>query len=54
MVVEWEARSGLYLSKSGVYAVSGTLQLVEIDCERDVGCYIAPNVWMRRRVAAAD
>ncbi len=49
-IAEWEAWTGLQFPESGSYIVSGALQPVEIDRERDRGCYADPNVWMRHPV----
>jgi GNAT superfamily N-acetyltransferase len=45
-VAEWEEWTGLALPESGSYVVPGALVPVEIDCERDEGVYVEPNVWM--------
>jgi GNAT superfamily N-acetyltransferase len=44
---DWESWTGLEFPGSGAYAVPGALVPVGIDCERDVGVYVEPNVWMR-------
>ncbi len=49
-VAEWEEWTGLRFPESGQYVVSGALQPVWIDCERDEGRYEDPNLWMRHRV----
>jgi len=45
-VVEWEEWTGMQFPESGLYIVPGALVPVKIDCERDLGIYIEPNVWM--------
>lgn len=49
-VAQWEAWTGLRFPDSGPYVVAGALQPVLINCERDVGRYEDPNVWMRHRI----
>ena len=46
-VDELEQCCGLAFPESGSYVVDGALVPVEIDRERDRGCYREPNVWMR-------
>ncbi len=46
-VPQWEEWSGMSFPESGEYLVSGALQPVTIDRERDVGLYKDPDVWMR-------
>jgi GNAT superfamily N-acetyltransferase len=46
-VADWEAWTGMAFPESGAYVVPGALQPVLIDCERNVGRYEDPNVWMR-------
>ncbi|MDQ3926908.1 MAG: hypothetical protein M3272_08000 [Actinomycetota bacterium] len=36
--------------ESGAHVVSGTLQPVNIDRERNIGRYKDPNVWMRHQI----
>lgn len=50
-VAEWQSWTGMQFPESGLYIVPGALHPVEIDCERDLGRYVEPNVWMRHRVA---
>ena len=45
-VAEWEEWTGLRFPESGRYVVPGALEPIEIDCERNIGVYIEPNVWM--------
>ncbi|MCL5999236.1 MAG: GNAT family N-acetyltransferase [Chloroflexi bacterium] len=48
-VADWEAWTGMHFPESGRYIVPGALNPVEIDCERDEGRYVEPNVWMRHK-----
>jgi hypothetical protein len=48
-VAEWEEWAGMRFPASGVYAVPGALEPVEIDVTADRGVYIEPNVWMHHR-----
>ena len=45
-VAEWEGWTGMRFFESGEYIVPGALVPVVIDCERDIGTYVEPNVWM--------
>ena len=45
-VAQWEEWTGLAFPETGSYIVSGALVPIEIDCERDEGLYLEPNVWM--------
>lgn len=45
-VAEWEQWTGKPFPESGHYVVAGALCPVQIDCERDVGVYVEPNVWV--------
>jgi hypothetical protein len=49
-VGEWEEWTGMAFPESGEYVLPGGLATVEIDRERDVGCYWEPNLWMQHRV----
>jgi hypothetical protein len=49
-VADWESWTGLRFPDSGTYVVPGALVPVEIDCERDEGVYVEPNVWMHHRL----
>ena len=51
-VAEWEAWTAMRFPESGAYVVSGALQPVNIDCERNLGRYEDPNVWMRHAIGA--
>ncbi len=46
-VAEWEQWADMAFHETGAYVVPGALQPVAIDCERNVGRYEDPNVWMR-------
>ena len=46
-VAEWEEWTGMCFPESGEYVVSGALQPIAIDRERNTGRYEDPNVWMR-------
>ena len=48
-VAEWEDWTGLPMPETGSYVVPGALVSVEVDRERDVGLYVAPNDWMVHR-----
>lgn len=45
-VANWEKWTQMRFPESGVYIVPGALVPVNIDCERDEGVYVEPNVWM--------
>jgi GNAT superfamily N-acetyltransferase len=45
-LAEWEEWTRMQFPESGTYVVPGALVTVEIDCERDVGVYVEPNVWI--------
>ena len=49
-VRQWESWTDMRFPDSGSYVVSGALQLVAIDRERDEGRYEDPNVWMLHRL----
>lgn len=51
-VAEWEDWAGMAFPETGTYTVPGALVPVEIDCERDEGVYVEPNVWMRHLTMA--
>jgi GNAT superfamily N-acetyltransferase len=48
-VAEWEEWTKLLLPETGSYVVPGALVPVEINCERNEGLYLEPNVWMVHR-----
>jgi len=45
-VIEWEGWTNMRFPESGEYVVPGALRPVSIDCERDEGIYLEPNVWV--------
>jgi hypothetical protein len=45
-VSDWEGWTQMRFPESGKYVVPGGLIPVEIDCEKDRGLYVEPNVWM--------
>jgi hypothetical protein len=45
-VADWENWAEMRFPESGDYIVPGALVPVKVDCERDEGLYIEPNVWM--------
>jgi GNAT superfamily N-acetyltransferase len=45
-VAEWEEWAGMAFPETGSYVVPGALVPIEVDCERDEGLYLEPNVWM--------
>ena len=49
-VAKWEKWTGLKFPESGPYIVPGALAPVQIDCERDQGVYVEPNVWMHHAI----
>jgi hypothetical protein len=51
-IAEWETWTQMCFPESGAYIVPGALVPVEIDCERDRGRYIEPNVWMRHPIGS--
>jgi hypothetical protein len=44
-VADWESWTEMRFPESGRYIVAGALNPVSIDCERDRGIYVEPNVW---------
>lgn len=48
-VAQWEKWTGMAFPQTGRYVVPGALDLVEIDRDRDQGCYQETNLWMRHR-----
>ncbi len=48
-VAEWEEWAGMRFPSSGMYAVPGALQPVEVDVAADRVVYVEPNVWMHHR-----
>jgi hypothetical protein len=47
---DWEEWTGLKFPQSGNYVVSGALNPIEINIEKDQGIYIEPNVWIVHEV----
>lgn len=45
-VAAWETWTGLKFPESGRYVVAGALEPIVIDCARNLGVYVEPNVWM--------
>jgi GNAT superfamily N-acetyltransferase len=45
-VGDWETWTGMAFPESGTYVFPDGLATVDIDRERDVGCYWEPNVWL--------
>ena len=43
---EWEKWTGMKFPQSGEYIISGALNPIEVDVEKDEGIYIEPNVWI--------
>jgi hypothetical protein len=43
---DWEEWTGMKFPQSGKYVVTGALNPIEIDVEKDEGVYIEPNVWI--------
>jgi GNAT superfamily N-acetyltransferase len=46
-VAEWEEWTGMAFPQTGRYVVPEALDVVEMDCERDLGTYDETNLWMR-------
>lgn len=45
-VADWEEWTEMAFPETGAYVVPGALVPVEIDCDRNDGLYLEPNVWM--------
>ncbi len=45
-VTEWEKWTGMVFPESGEYVIPFALVPIKINCEKDLGEYIEPNVWM--------
>jgi hypothetical protein len=43
---EWEEWTNLKFPQSGRYVISGALNPMEMNLEKDEGVYVEPNVWM--------
>lgn len=50
-ITMWEEWTGLKFPQSGQYVISGALNPIEMDFEKDEGVYIEPNVWMQHSLA---
>jgi hypothetical protein len=48
---EWESWTGMQFPQSGRYIVTGALEPIEMDAEKNEGFYIEPNVWMQHSSA---
>ena len=46
-VKEWEEWSKIKIPESGKYIIEGALNPVEIDCEKDIGTYTDPCIWVK-------
>lgn len=53
-VGEWEQWTGMPIPGSGEYVMPGALVPVVIDCEKNIGSYIEPNIWLCHKVSASD
>jgi len=49
-IADWERWAKMSFPQSGKYIVPGALNPVTINCEKDIGTYIEPNVWMVHKV----
>lgn len=45
-IAQWEEWTSMRFPTSGLYTISGALEPIVIDCERDCGRYEETNVWM--------
>jgi hypothetical protein len=52
-IAQWEEWTEMKFPESGLYIVPGALSPVEMDCERDMGRYDDPGLWMLHRVPQA-
>lgn len=43
---DWESWTGLKFFESAHYIIPGILNPIEMDLEKDEGCYFEPNVWI--------
>jgi len=48
---EWEEWTKLKFPQSGEYIISGALNPMEMNIEKDEGAYVEPNVWMVHEIA---
>lgn len=46
-LAEWEEWTSMKFPQSGRYVISGALNPLQMDVEKDEGIYIEPNVWMQ-------
>lgn len=46
-IADWEQWANLRFPESGQYIIPGALNPINIDCERNEGLYIEPNVWVQ-------
>jgi hypothetical protein len=46
-VKEWEEWTGMKIFESGNYLFEGVLNPVEISCEKDIGIYYDPCIWVK-------
>jgi GNAT superfamily N-acetyltransferase len=46
-VAEWENWTRMSFPESGRYIVPGALEPVDIDCEKGMGWYEEPNIWLK-------
>lgn len=49
-VVQWEGWTGLKFPENGEYVVTGALNPVTADVERDLITYVEPNVWVHHPI----
>jgi len=50
-LTNWEEWTGMKFLQSGQYVISGALNPITVDHEKDKGVYIEPNVWMQHSIA---
>ncbi len=53
-VAQWEEWTQMSFPESGSYVIPRALIPVEIDCEKDEGIYVEPNVWAEHTVASVE
>jgi GNAT superfamily N-acetyltransferase len=49
--IEWEEWTRLHFPQSGQYVVSGALNPIKVNVDKDEGIYVEPNVWMQHSLA---
>ena len=49
-ISDWERWTGMVFPETGNYVISGGLEPVTIDCERNLGCYVESNLWVSHAV----